>query len=84
MKVGASVLEDVGEELPGFRPPPRQRRSRETLGGLVGAVGQLLLEEGTSEMSVRDIVARADASVGAFYARFDNRDVALAYTSLDS
>ena len=50
----------------------------------MGAVGQLLLEEGTSEMSVRDIVARADASVGAFYARFDNRDVALAYTSLDS
>lgn len=69
-------------ELAGFRPP-QQERSRATLDDLTTAVGALLLEAGSTDLSVRDLVNRAGTSVGAFYARFDDRDAALAYTSHD-
>lgn len=67
-------------DVSGFHPP-RQRRSRESLGRLTRAVGELLVEAGPAELSVRDLVARAETSVGAFYSRFDDRDAALTYTS---
>lgn len=67
-------------EIPGFAPP-RQRRSRATLERIVDAIRDLLLELEPGEVSVRQILERADTSTGAFYARFDDRDAALAYTS---
>jgi AcrR family transcriptional regulator len=39
------------------------------------------METPSSELSVRDLVDRAGTSVGAFYARFDDRDAALAWAS---
>jgi AcrR family transcriptional regulator len=70
----------LGVAVEGFHPP-RQRRSRESLRKLTRAVDELLVAGGPAELSVRDLVARAETSVGAFYSRFDDRDAALIYTS---
>lgn len=64
--------------LPGFRPP-RQTRSRRTLERIAGATGALLAEREPSEITVQDVVARARTSVGAFYTRFESKDVAVAF-----
>lgn len=74
------ALSDRDAGIPGFRPP-RQDRSRATLARLTAAVGDLLLYVEPGEVSVRELVARADTSVGAFYARFDDREAAFSYTS---
>lgn len=69
-----------GWDIPGFHPP-RQERSRATLARLTEAVGDLLVHTEPVELSVRQLLDRADASAGAFYARFDGRDAAFSYTS---
>lgn len=71
----------AGPGLPTGFHPPRQERSRDTLRRLATALDALLLETRSSELSVRDLVDRAGTSVGAFYARFDDRDAALAWAS---
>lgn len=57
---------------------PRQARSRETFERFVTATRELL-EEGRSfeSIGVADIVARADRTVGSFYARFDDKEAVL-------
>lgn len=62
----------------GFRPP-RQERSRVTVERIVRATQELLAEEGGDTVTVQQIVARADSSVGSFYARFDDRGAAVRY-----
>lgn len=62
----------------GFRPP-RQERSRVTVERIVRATQELLAERGSDTVTVQQIVARADSSVGSFYARFDDRDAAVRY-----
>lgn len=56
---------------------PRQERSQETLDRLLGALAELLAEQDFDEISVADIAARADRTVGSFYGRFDDKDAAL-------
>lgn len=68
----------MDDGLEGFRPP-RQARSRSTLSRIANATTTLLEERGARRITVREIVERADASVGAFYARFDSKEDALAY-----
>lgn len=68
----------VGERLDGFRPP-KQERSRQTLERIARATEALLSERGHQGVTIQDVVARADASVGAFYTRFESRDDAVAY-----
>lgn len=63
---------------PGFRPP-RQERSRVTVERIVRATQELLAERGPEGTTVEQIVARADSSVGSFYARFEDRDAAVRY-----
>lgn len=58
---------------------PRQARSRETLERIATATESLLLERGPDGVTVHDVVARADSSVGSFYARFEDRDAAVRY-----
>lgn len=70
------------EDIPGFHPP-LQARSRATLDRLMDAVGAMLVDAGPADLSVREMVARAGTSVGAFYSRFDDRDAALLYASHD-
>lgn len=68
----------AGVRLEGFREP-RQERSRRTLDRIAGATEALLSERGAGDLTVEDVVARADTSVGAFYTRFDGKRVAVAY-----
>lgn len=67
-----------GVRLEGFREP-RQGRSRRTLDRIAGATEALLSERRAGEVTVKDVVARADTSVGAFYTRFDSKRVAVAF-----
>lgn len=56
---------------------PRQARSQETLERFVEATRQLLADRSFDEITVHDIVAAADRTVGSFYARFDDKDAVL-------
>src|SRR5687767_593356 len=53
---------------------PRQDRSRRTLGKIVDAAHDLLLEGGVEAVTVQSVVQRAGASVGSFYARFSGKE----------
>jgi AcrR family transcriptional regulator len=57
--------------------PPKQRRSHATLTRLLQAAQELLEERPFSDVSVSDIVERAGSSVGAFYARFEDKQALL-------
>lgn len=57
------------------RPHPvRQARSQKTRDGLLAAGWKLLQRHAWDAITINDIVAAADSSVGAFYARFADRD----------
>ncbi len=52
---------------------PRQARSERTLNRFLDATAELLADRPFSEISVNDIVERANRTVGSFYARFDDK-----------
>ena len=54
--------------------PPQQARSQETLDRILEAAGTLVSEKGFEDATVGDIVRRAGSSVGAFYARFRDKE----------
>jgi AcrR family transcriptional regulator len=58
---------------------PLQRRSEETLERIVRATSHLFERKTFNEITVQDIVAAADSSVGSFYARFSDKDALLDY-----
>lgn len=57
--------------------PPRQARSRATLDRFVAAAASLLSERRFEDAPVAEIARRARASVGAFYARFPDKEALL-------
>src|SRR5262249_9156472 len=57
--------------------PPVQARSQATLDRLVRAAEGLLAEKRFDEATVAEIARRADSSVGAFYARFPDKEAFL-------
>lgn len=57
--------------------PPRQVRSQQTLERLLDAAEELILEKGPEGASVSGVAKRAKSSVGAFYARFEDKDALL-------
>jgi AcrR family transcriptional regulator len=57
--------------------PPRQARSQETLDRLLDAAEELLVTRGFDEVTVPEIASQARSSVGAFYARFKDKDALL-------
>jgi AcrR family transcriptional regulator len=65
-----------GSELRWIRPP-QQVRSQETLERLLDAAEQLVGEKGFADTPVAEIARRAESSVGAFYARFPDKDALL-------
>jgi AcrR family transcriptional regulator len=69
--------------MSGFLPtalnPPKQPRSKRTLERIVRAALDILEEEGPSGVTVQAVVARAESSVGSFYARFGGKDDLLEY-----
>ncbi|HEY8155735.1 MAG TPA: TetR/AcrR family transcriptional regulator [Myxococcota bacterium] len=54
--------------------PPRQARSQETLDRILDTAEALVAEKGFEDTPVSEIVQRADSSVGAFYARFHDKE----------
>jgi len=54
--------------------PPRQARSQETLDRLLDTAEQLVAEKGFGDATIAELVRRAGSSVGAFYARFRDKD----------
>jgi AcrR family transcriptional regulator len=58
---------------------PLQARSRDTLSQILEAAKRLLEEKTFENISVAEIVVRANSSVGAFYARFQDKDALLDY-----
>jgi AcrR family transcriptional regulator len=54
--------------------PPRQARSQVTLDRLLDAAEALVAEKGFEDATVAEIARRAGSSVGAFYARFRDKD----------
>ncbi len=53
---------------------PHTRRSQETLERLLDAAEELVSERGFDNTTVSEIVRRANSSVGAMYARFNDKD----------
>jgi AcrR family transcriptional regulator len=53
--------------------PPRQARSQDTLDRILDAAEALVAEKGFEDTPVAEVVRRADSSVGAFYARFHDK-----------
>ena len=58
---------------------PKQIRSRETLGRIVEAAQDLLEDRHFGELTVDDIVERAESSKGSFYSRFADKESLLRY-----
>lgn len=58
---------------------PQQSRSQQTLTRLVEAGARLMEERPFAAVTVSDIVAEAQSSVGSFYARFGDKDAYLAF-----
>lgn len=57
--------------------PPRQARSQQTLERLLDAAEALIAEKGIDGVTVAAIARRASSSVGAFYARFSDKEALL-------
>lgn len=53
---------------------PQQARSRETLERLLDAAEALIVERGLEQITVAEIAKHAGSSVGAFYARFPDKE----------
>jgi AcrR family transcriptional regulator len=58
---------------------PRQARSQQTLERLLDAAEAIIAEQGVDNASVAEIARRADSSIGAFYARFHDKEGLLRY-----
>lgn len=54
--------------------PPRQARSQDTLDRLLDAAERLVAEKGFEDATIAELVRRAESSVGAFYARFRDKE----------
>ncbi len=59
--------------------PPQQSRSRRTLERIVAASLEILATEGPAALTVHAVVAKAQSSVGSFYARFGGKEDLLDY-----
>lgn len=56
---------------------PKQSRSQKTFEQLLDAAEEILADKGFDEASVQEIAARAGFTVGAFYARFSDKETLL-------
>jgi AcrR family transcriptional regulator len=58
--------------------PPQQARSKKTLEKVLDAAEDVIKERGVAGLTVSEVVRRAGSSVGAFYARFADKEGLLA------
>lgn len=54
--------------------PPRQTRSQETLERILDAAETVVSEKGFESATIAEIVSQAQSSIGAFYARFKDKE----------
>jgi len=54
--------------------PPQQARSKRTLERVLDAAEDVLRDRGVAGLTVSEVVRRAGSSVGAFYARFEDKE----------
>jgi AcrR family transcriptional regulator len=69
-------MSHVADQVQWVRPA-LQSRSQETLERLLDAAEAVMTEKGFEAAGVAEIAARASSSVGAFYARFKDKDALL-------
>ncbi|MGO4810918.1 TetR/AcrR family transcriptional regulator [Cupriavidus sp. 2MCAB6] len=70
----------AGTEQPPAMRPPRQSRSEQNLDKMVKAGRALAEQRGNlDEISLNDVVGAANTSIGAFYARFKDKEAFLAF-----
>lgn len=62
------------DDLPGVTPS-RQKRSRETTAALLRAGEMMLRKYSLDELSIEALCAEVGATVGAFYSRFESKEV---------
>lgn len=67
-----TVAGDALASLPGLKPGS-QRRSKELVERLFNTALVLLKERDFDTLTIDDLCVRADATVGSFYARFENK-----------
>jgi AcrR family transcriptional regulator len=72
---------DEAAPPPGVRLP-RQPRSRASFERMISAAQDLISESGLEGATVQGILLRSGVGSGTFYARFDGRDVLLAYLAI--
>ena len=60
-------------DLPGVTPS-RQKRSRETTAALLQAGAEMLRTHSLAELSIEALCRQVNATVGAFYSRFESKD----------
>ena len=65
---------ELVEETGAHVRPPKQKRSRETLDRILTATETLLETRLLEDITLADILRESRVSVGAFYARFANKD----------
>lgn len=65
------------------RHAPQQERSRETERAITDALATLLKEKPFADISVNEIAAAANVSVGGFYARFPSKEALLSLVELN-
>ncbi|MBV8849800.1 MAG: TetR/AcrR family transcriptional regulator [Methylobacteriaceae bacterium] len=69
----SEITGDINLPLPGVAPA-RQKRSRETMAGLLAAGERLLKTNSLEELSIESLCAEFGATVGAFYSRFESKE----------
>ncbi len=57
--------------------PRRQKRSQASFERILDAAESLLEDRSFDELTISDVVRRAESSVGAFYTRFSDKDALL-------
>src|ERR1700759_3285800 len=60
-------------DFPGVAPS-RQKRRREMTAALLGAGAEMLRSRSLAELSIETLCAEVDATVGAFYSRFESKE----------
>jgi len=73
----SSKTPSLGKERLQWVRPPVQERSQKTMERLLAAAEARIVEVGFDKATIADIAKRADSSVGAFYARFADKDALL-------
>lgn len=74
MSVQQTAIDLTGFDIPGVRPS-LQKRSRETTAALLRAGAEMLRTRSLDEISIEALCAEVGATVGAFYSRFDSKEV---------